>query len=833
MSQMINFAIDLGTTNSLIAKFNRGDVDVFKHPIGHKETLPSVVAFRKDRILIGDKARDYLEKDPKSTAGRFKRLMGTTETCRIESLGHSKTPVELSAYVLKELKTFIHTREVPEGVVITIPAAFDQVQCNATEEAGYAAGFKQVVLFQEPIAASLAYANKQKGVDLNNRQWIVYDLGGGTFDVALVRIVEGELKILDHDGDNYMGGADFDAWMVERLIVPQLEARGEFTSLLAEMKSATGRYNRLWYRLLHQAEEAKKELSASTETEIGISVEDDEGIEIDADIKITRSDFEAVIKDAVDKTAAMLREMLTRNALRPEDLAFVLMVGGSTYIPFVRKRISELLGIPVNTDVEPTGAIVIGGAYFAGLKQLDLGKHAEHAPRPTGGLTVKCSYPRTSREDEETFSAKVEGNVAGLLYRITRGDGAYDSGVKPLAARIFEDLPLQQDTYNCFELRIYDAHNNPLPIDLDPIEIATGFSPAGQITPHDLSLVLDRPDISDTQLGLLLQKGTVLPARAKRTVEVNRAVVHGSEDDVIRIIVVEGPSENHHTANRKQGELIITGSQLKRDVPGGTEVDLTFEWSESRRLAVSAYINPSGPEFKKVFTPEKRDVDIETLAGEASMLEKRLEQEVEEAAANEDYETAKQIKKLESPVRELCAATAIMEPDDVTQDKFKLDNRKLEIAQQLDRLTSGKRIDRLRAEYQAMKDQASAIVNESGNDLERRQLRELIAREDTFLHSTNPNKLENATGELRAVAFQVLRRKPDFLIAVFQNVIEKREALNDQLQARTLIEAGKRHMAAEDYEKLDEVIGRLHGLLPQDEGDPGDGPFSVRISQSW
>jgi molecular chaperone DnaK len=230
-----------------------------------------VVAFRNDRILVGEKACTYLEKDPKNAVSRFKRKMGTTESFKIKAIGQSKTPIELSAFVLKELKTFIHTGEVPEAVVITIPASFDMVQSNATKEAGYAAGFKQVVLLQEPIAASLAYANKEKGVDLKNRQWIVYDLGGGTFDVALVRIVAGELKVVDHEGDNYLGGSDFDALVVERIIAPQLEKRGQFTDLLAQMKSDTGRYNTLWYSLLHRAEEAKIELSTHSSAEIDLS----------------------------------------------------------------------------------------------------------------------------------------------------------------------------------------------------------------------------------------------------------------------------------------------------------------------------------------------------------------------------------------------------------------------------------------------------------------------------------------------------------------------------------------------------------------------------------
>ena len=145
------------------------------------------------------------------------------------------------------------------------------------------------------------------------------------------------------------------------------------------MKSDTGRFNRLWYSLLHRAEEAKIELSARTSAEIDLSrssVEDENGKAIDDYIQITRSEFEALIKDAVDNTAAMLKKILTRNSLRPQDLKFVLMVGGSTYIPFVRKRIEELLGIPVNTGIDPTNAIVIGAAYFAATKEIDLGEGA-------------------------------------------------------------------------------------------------------------------------------------------------------------------------------------------------------------------------------------------------------------------------------------------------------------------------------------------------------------------------------------------------------------------------------------------------------------------------
>lgn len=823
MSSMINFGIDLGTTNSLVAKFNKGTVEVFKNPNGFKETLPSIVGFRNDRILVGEQARVYAEKDPKSVISRFKRKMGTTESFKIKALGQSKTPIELSAFVLKELKTFIHTGEAPEAVVVTIPASFDMVQSNATKGAGYAAGFKQVVLLQEPIAASLAYANKEKGVDLKNSQWIVYDLGGGTFDVALVKIVEGELKVVDHEGDNYLGGADFDALIVERIIAPQLEKKGKFTDLLAQMKSESGKYNRLWAVLLHKAEEAKIELSNkhSAEVDLGMirDLEDESGKSIDSIVSVTRSEFEAVIKDTVDSTAEMLRKILTRNSLRPQDLKFVLMVGGATYTPFVRKRIEELLGIPVNTGIDPTNAIAVGAAYFAAAKEIKLGEKAADKPKPPGSLRVKVSYNRASQEREEMFSAKIEGDIEGMFYRITREDGGYDSGLKKLSARIAEDLPLQDDAYNLFAFRIYDPQNNLVPADFDSIQIAQGkYSVAGQMLPEDLSLVKDDLNTGDTKLARIFGKNSVLPAKSKSTVEVSKAIIHGSDDE-IRIIVVEGPSENHFTANKTVGYLAISGKELKRDLLRGTEIDLTFEISESRDLKVQAYVNPSGPEFSQIFNPTFRDVPVKTLNEEVQMLDSRLEQEKVEALANENYEVVEKLEKLRAPVQELRGEAMLLTLDDVTDNRYKLEDRKRKIAQELNQLTSGKRLERLRSDYQSAKDEVSGIVTVSGNDQERRQLHEIVAQEHTFLSSTNPQKLEAAIEQLHRISFQILRRTPDFLVGWFQHLVGKREMFNDQLQARNLIEAGKKHIAADDYDKLAEVNARLSNLLPQREKD--------------
>ncbi len=816
MGSTINYGIDLGTSNSLIAKFDKGNVEVFKNPNGFKETLPSVVGFRNDRTLIGDQARTYLTRDPKSVVSRFKRKMGTSETFKIKALGSSKSPVELSAYVLKELKSFIHTGEEVDAAVITIPASFDTVQSNATKDAGVQAGFKTVVLLQEPIAASLAYANKDKSSDLKNSQWLVYDLGGGTFDVALVKIVEGELTVLDHEGDNFLGGTDFDALIVEKLVVPQLEKRGSFSDLLSEMKSETGKYNKLWNTLLFRAEEAKVELSNKTSAEIEVTdVEDDDGKSIDAFITIARSEFEAVIKDAVDGTVEMMKKIITRNSLQPTDLMFVLMVGGSTYIPFVRKRVNEVMGIEVNTSIDPTNAIAIGAAFFAGTKEKV--SNAATSSRIKSALKIRATYNKASQEKEETFSAKFEGEIEGLQYRIASDDGSFDSGLKKLTPRVTEDLPLREGAFNLFQLKVIDATGNAVPIDLDVIQIAQGrYSVAGQMLPEDLCLVKDNIAAKDTRLDILFSKNSVLPSKCKKTVEVGKTLIKGSRD-AIHIMVVEGPSNRHASTNKPIGSLAITGAQISRDLIKGTEIDLTFEISESRDVTVSAFLNGTGQEFSQVFSPKSREVSTRLLAGEILMLEEKIQTEVEEAEEAGNREAASKLTKVLGGVQELMASASDLTEDDVTDQKFQLEDRKRKLAQEMFELTSNKRLDAAKADYTESKGELATLVRESGNDRERHVLSEIIAREPTFLSSTNPEKIQQITEELNSIRWAILARSPEFLKGMFMHLIERRAAMNDQIQATQLIENGRRAVDREDLDTLRQINARLWDLMPDQE----------------
>jgi len=818
MEKMINFGIDLGTTNSAIAKFTKGDVEVFKNPLETgTETLPSVVYYKKDKVIVGSRARTYFERDSDNVFGTFKRKMGTTESFKVKSLSQSKTPVELSAEVLKELKGFVHSGETVEAAVITIPASFDVIQSNATKEAGYLAGFKQVILLQEPIAASLAYANKNKERNLENGQWLVYDLGGGTFDVALIRIKDGEMKVLDHEGDNFLGGADFDNLIVEQIAIPYLNKNFKFNDLENEMKSRSGKLNSLYYKLMLLAEKAKITLSSRTSSEIEIAgITDDSGDTIDVSIDITRSELEGLLKDYVDKTLDMIKKILVRNSLKPSDIQFTLMVGGSTYMPYIRKRVEEILQIPVNCDIDPTTAVAIGAAYYAGTKEKNFDQLDKK--NTTKGLKVKLAYQKTSQEEEEILAGRIDGNVEGLYYQITREDKGYDSGRKSLTNRISEDLPLLKNAYNFFKLTILDDKSNVIESDAELIGIAQGkYNVAGQPLPHDICLERDNdPELETTAttLDCFFEKNTILPQKKTKPATLNKSIIKGSNDKIV-INILEGSKNALPEANQSIGYLEIDGNKVSRDILRGTDIEITLEMSESRDLKVIVYIPMSDQQFTQVFNPTQRHVPVSKLQDEVETLNDKLESEISDAVNREDYEAADQLTALKKKVEDLVTNTNNLTEDDVTDKKFQFEDNKRKIAQEIDDATRDKRISLLKIKYNEDKEWCKNIVDENGNDHDHKIFNEIVGREQGIFNLTKPTKIMEAIEELLDLGRSVLWKTPGFLEARFNKLIEKPQLFNNQEQSKSLMEAGHLAIDNKNYDRLREINWGLISLLPK------------------
>ncbi|CAA9202877.1 Chaperone protein DnaK [Flavobacterium bizetiae] len=815
MENTINYGIDLGTTNSAIAKFIKGEVIIFSNPQDYgRNTLPSVVSYKKDKITVGNKAKEFLEKDPKSVVGVFKRKMGTSESFKIKSINESKTPIELSAQVLKELKTFVNTGDNLDAVVITIPASFDTIQSNATKEAGIQAGFKQVVLLQEPIAASLAYANMKKEREMQEGQWLVYDLGGGTFDVALIKIKDGEMKVLDHEGNNFLGGADFDNMIVEKLVIPKICEKFNFSNLEDDMKSASGKLNAKYYVLLRRAEEAKITLSSKTSAEIIVDgFEDEDGNEVDMEIVITRSEFNELIRPNIDGTIKMIKQILTRNSLKPIDLQFTLMVGGSTYIPYVRSHVEEVLQIPANCEIDPTTAVAIGAAYYSATKPKEIEKTGTKAKT---SISIKTSYNKASKEKDELFSARITGSTDSLSYRITRQDGGFDSGIKKLTERISEDLPLVDGAFNFFSLVVYDSQNNIIETDIEPIGINSGFGISGQPIPEDICLEVDDYDNpGKTRLQLVFQKNTILPSKKTLSYPLNKTIIKGSEDEVIRVNILEGSHLALPEANKGIGFMQITGKNLSRDVSKGSDIEITITISESRDLTISAYLNMADQEFKQTFNPKERHIPVNELKEQVEDLSGKLEFEIQEATDKEDFETAGALSKLKKEMETVSEETESLTNDDVTDKRYQLEDKKRKIAQEIDSATKNKRIQQVKAHYFEIKEECEKMLDENGNDHERKTFNDIVAQESVFFSTNSPLKIQEKSDELHSVLSRIRWRTPDFLTDIFQWCKNNQTRMNDQNQAKSLVDAGNFAIESQNWDRLSEINSGLLNLLPR------------------
>lgn len=818
MENTINFGIDLGTTNSAIAKFIKGEVVVFNNPLDFgRATLPSVVCYMKDKIEVGSKAKEMFAKQKKDafTQAFFKRKMGTSESFPIKSQNRSVTPIELSAQVLKTLKTFVNTGEALESVVITIPASFDLIQSNATKEAGYQAGFKQVVLLQEPIAASLAYANMKKSKELTDGKWLVYDFGGGTFDVALIKIKDGEMKVIDHEGNNFLGGADIDQMIVDKLVIPKINEEHSFKSLEDEMKSASGKYNSKYYVLMSRAEEAKIRLSAVTSAEIVVDgFQDEEGNEVDLEITITRSEFNELIKSLVDDTIDMIKTILTRNSYGSKDIQFTLMVGGSTYIPYVRQRVEEILQIPVNCEIDPTTAVAVGAAYYAATKQKEIS--VTDKPKKQSVITIKMAYNKASKEKEELFSARVTGQTEGLFYKIVRQDSGFDSGLKKLTERISEDLPLVESAYNFFTLTVYDSLNNIVETDIEPIGINSGFGISGQPLPEDICLEVDDYDNpGQTRLALIFQRNTILPTKRTVTYPLNKTVLKGSSDEVIKVNVLQGSHLSLPESNKTIGFMQITGKILKRDISKGSDIEISISLSESQDLTIAAYLNMADQEFKQAFNPKERHTDVDFLKEQVEDLTGKLDEEIEQATEKEDYETASALTKLKKEMDLVAEETEGLTSDDVTAKRYQLEDKKRKIAQEIESATKDKRLQKAKEHYFEIKDECSKLLDITGNDHERKTFNDIISQEEAFMSTNSPIKIQEKSDELHNIIAQINWRTPKFLTNIFNWLKGEQPKMNDQANAKSLLDAGKFAVESQNWDRLREINYGLLDLLPR------------------
>ena len=352
--------IDLGTTNSCVAVMEGGEPTVIANAEGFR-TTPSVVAFKKDgQRLVGDNAKRQAVTNAEGTVSSIKRHMGTDYKVTID--GKSYTPQAISAMILQKLKADAeaYLGEKVTEAVITVPAYFNDAQRQATKDAGKIAGLDVKRIINEPTAAALAY-----GLDNENEQKImVYDLGGGTFDVSVIEIGDGVIEVLATSGDNRLGGDDFDKKIMDYMVA---DFKGKTGIDLSNDKMAME-------RVKAEAEDAKKKLSSATQVEISIPfiTANEQGPQ-HLNMTLTKAKFDELTRDLVERTAVPVQNALKDAGITPAELSKVLLVGGSTRIPAVQDKVKQLTGHEPSKKMNPDECVALGASIQGGKLAGDAG----------------------------------------------------------------------------------------------------------------------------------------------------------------------------------------------------------------------------------------------------------------------------------------------------------------------------------------------------------------------------------------------------------------------------------------------------------------------------
>lgn len=827
----IDYGIDLGTTNSAISRIESGEAKIIKIN-GLDDTMPSCIAYNKKGVLAGKKAfavyrseqEASLSKDIESNAFiEFKRTMGTDRKHFSSSLGKNLSSEELSAEVLKTLKSFV-TDETVNAVVITVPAAFKNNQIDATRRAAKLAGFEHAEVLQEPVAAAMAYGLENKKKD---GFWLVFDFGGGTFDAALLKVEDGIMKVADTEGDNYLGGKNLDLAVVDEIIIPHIQENFSIDDILNDD------IKKLKYReaLKSFAEELKNELSFKSEfnlyKEEGCG-KDDEGEDIEIDLTITQTDLENVLSPIFQKAVDISKKLLERNNLKGSSLDSLILVGGPTFSPIIRKMLEKQICKP-DTTVDPMTVVSKGAALYAST--VSISEEIKEQTRDKSKIQIEIGHEASTVELEEFVTLKIltdktEGTIPEKVFaEIARSDKAWSSGKVEIneIGEVIETQLIEGKT-NGFEVTLFDDKGNILESEPKEFTIIQGIGGLNSMQGLTLNWGIE---IKKRETGKIefrqvsgLEQNKSLPATGTANgLKTQKQIRPGMDSDFIKIPLYQGEHGADGTRaiyNEHVYDIIISGADLPALLPDNSDVDLTISIDKSQKVSIQAYF-PYLDHTSEIEVPTDTVQSVETswLSNEIRKAKGSIE-ELKEEGIQED-----KVQKIESEINELERKFDNSKNDvDGKQEVLTNLRKTLKNIDELSETTEWPKLEEeLKEEFYRLEkankdlgnDRSTQVVNQLRNQLE-----EVLKSQDI--------KLGKALAEeIHSVFFQMT------LVYQLINFIRQHNQhfgsyhWKDSNRARQLLNEGLQQIGENpNTDDLHPIVVDLINLLPNDERPSGD-----------
>jgi molecular chaperone DnaK len=824
----INFGIDLGTTNSEIAWMNdNGEVIIFKNYL-QSEFTPSVVRIdERGTVNVGRKAFERLFDDPDNTSGEFKRLMGTQSIKKFKLSNKEMTPEELSAEVLKDLKASakdgLPQAEKINSAVITVPCNFEIVQCEATQRAAKLAGIQYSPLLQEPIAASVAYGFLEK---MPKGYWVVFDLGGGTFDVAILSSRDGSLSVVDHAGDNYLGGKDYDWRIVEKIIHPILSNEYNLPNI-----GRTKEYQMLNAVLKNAAEEAKIELSRREETNIiiytGEKIKDGDNKVIDINIPIKRMEFESLISNDVEKSINLFEQVLKNQGLSSDDISHLILVGGSTKIPYLRNRLKENFNIPPEYRIDPMTVVAKGAAIFAAAQLVS--KEVIESERDYSKAFIKLAYNPMTNDTETPVGGKIypkkeESLQSDLNVQIVSNSGDWDSGLLETKNNAFyTEVTLQPNRTNNYKISLLDKQGNKIEVEPNTFTITQGMDVSNAPLIRSIGV-----ELTDGSFSKHLKKGDRLPTRGKFVYHTVKTVNPGEEKNAISIPIREGES-NIADGNAHLGTLQISGSEVKRTLPEGSEIEITLSVDESRHVTAEAFSPLLDQKFSKVLVdlispklePKHLEEDFKKSEADLNALNQKVNDISDEKMKNKILED--RVNKDIDEVRNDIELAKGGDPDAIE----KADRRIKELKQKLNSLNSLLEWPIVLENYNKAILDCKNIIDKYGENEDSDKFTILKEDASNIIKNKDIKYLEKITEEIFSLRWSIVFRMSDFWIAAFQEIKNNPDICHDnQRKTEKLVEEGSIALQRKDYDSLKSIVVELWKFLPEIEREKIDKKIS-------